>query len=94
VTPPYPATGTPYTQNVTPPTGPGAPYKTAERRVLNLLIVKCSTAGGNCRPADKKAIGRFLMQTRADVPGDKEIYLEFGGITTLPSLTTEIRLYK
>ncbi|MDD2918560.1 Tad domain-containing protein [Rhodoferax sp.] len=94
VTPPYPATGTPYTQNVTPPTGQGAPYKTAERRVLNVLIVQCSAAGGNCRPAAKKAVGRFLMQTRANVSGDKELYLEFGGITTLSSLTTEIRLYK
>ncbi len=93
----YPVTGTPYTQGPNSPyflkaTGPGARFETVERRVLNLLIVQCSTGGGACRPAEKKASGRFFMQTKAST--DDQVYLEFGGLTTPLQLKPKIRLYR
>jgi len=75
-----------------PPTArrPGVPG----RRVLNMIIVKCRTAGGICRPAEIAGVGRFFMQRQANLPGDKDIYVEFGGLLSTPFPPADIRLYR
>jgi len=66
----------------------------AGRRVLNMVIVNCTTAGGVCRQATVLAVGRFLMQRRSDVPGDRDIFVEFGGLLPTPLPTSDIKLYR
>lgn len=69
---------------------PGTPG----RRVLNMIIVKCHTAGGVCRPAEVAGVGRFFMQRPANVPGSKDIFVEFGGLLSTPFPPADIRLYR
>ncbi|MDP2101731.1 MAG: Tad domain-containing protein [Methylotenera sp.] len=94
----YPETS-PYAQTSTangffnPPSVAHQPGK-AGRRVLNMVIVNCSTAGGVCRPATVLGIGKFLMQKRANQPSDKELYVEFGGLLPTPLPTSDIKLYQ
>lgn len=64
------------------------------RRVLNMVIVECSAAGGVCRPAEVLAVGRFFMQRKSNVASDREIYVEFGGLLPTPLPTSEIKLYR
>lgn len=64
----------------------------ASRRVLNMTIIDCTTAGGNCRPATVLAFGKFFMQTKATSP--KEVDVEFGGLLANPLPTSDIRLYR
>jgi len=94
----YPASDTPYSQTGGPyfraPTGAGAAYKLEERRLINLIIVQCQSAGGVCRPATVKGIGRFLLTRRSDISSDKEIYTEFVRMLTQGELMTEIKLYR
>ncbi len=66
----------------------------AGRRVLNMVIVDCTTAGGVCRPAPVLAVGRFLMQRRSDVAGDRDVFVEFGGLLPTPLPTSDIKLYR
>lgn len=66
----------------------------ANRRVMNLVIVDCTTAGGVCRPATVMGIGKFFLQKKVNQPSDKEIYAEFGGLLTTPFPPNEIRLYR
>ncbi|MFA7350871.1 MAG: hypothetical protein WC009_08930, partial [Methylotenera sp.] len=89
----------PYAQTSTadgffnPPSVAHQPGK-AGRRVLNMVIVNCLTAGGVCRPATVLGIGKFLMQKRANQPSDKELYVEFGGLLPTPLPTSDIKLYQ
>jgi len=70
---------------------PGIP----RRRVLNMVIVDCSAAGGNCRPVTVLGVGRFLMQRKASLPNsDKDLYVEFGGLLPTPLPTSDIKLYR
>jgi hypothetical protein len=69
---------------------PGVPG----RRVLNMIIIDCKTAGGVCRPATVLGVGKFFMQRKANVPGDKEVYVEFGGLYSTPFTLADIRLYR
>ncbi|MDP3743089.1 MAG: pilus assembly protein TadG-related protein [Methylotenera sp.] len=70
---------------------PGKP----RRRVLNMVIVDCTSAGGNCRPVPVLGVGKFLMQRKAsEPPTDKELYVEFGGLLPTPLPTSDIKLYK
>jgi len=69
------------------PTVPG-------RRTLNMVILDCSTAGGVCRPATVLGVGRFFMQRKANVPSDRDIYVEFGGLLPTPLPTSDIKLYR
>lgn len=62
------------------------------RRVLNIIIVDCSSAGGVCRPATVLGIGKFFMQKKAS--GPKDIYVEFGGVYPNPLPTSDIKLYR
>jgi hypothetical protein len=64
------------------------------RRVLNMVIIDCTTAGGVCRPAPVLAVGRFLMQRRTNVAGDRDIFVEFGGLLPTPLPTSDIKLYR
>lgn len=64
------------------------------RRALNMVIVDCLTAGGVCRPATVLGIGKFFMQKKANQPGNKEIYVEFGGLLPTPLPTSDIKLYR
>lgn len=72
------------------PSNPGK----AGRRILNITIVACTAAGGNCRPATVRGIGKFIMQKKANTPGDKEIYVEFAGLLPTPLPLSDIRLYR
>lgn len=87
---------TPYTDSSfsTAPSGNGAAYKKAGRRVMDLVIVDCPTAGGSCRPAQVRGIGKFLLQRRANVPSDKEIYLEYGEFVQGGPTVSDYRLYR
>lgn len=70
------------------------PGKT-NRRVLNVAILDCSGAsGGSCRPLKVMGYGRFLMQRKANVPGDKGIFLEFGGLLPGSFPAGEVRLFR
>jgi Flp pilus assembly protein TadG len=73
---------------------PGANPGSTGRRVLNMVIVDCSAAGGACRPATVLGIGRFFMQREANVPSDQDIYVEFGGLLPTPLPNSEIKLYR
>lgn len=64
------------------------------RRMIHMVIVECATAGGTCRPAKVKGVGRFFLQRKANIPGDKEIYGEFAGLLPTPFSLAEIRLYR
>ena len=66
----------------------------ADRRVLNMIIVDCSTAGGNCRPATVLGVGKFFMQRRAMQPNPNDVYVEFGGLLTTPFPPSDIKLFK
>lgn len=93
--PPYQASPwTPYTNLVNAPSGGGAAFQKAERRVMNLVIVKCQSPGGVCRPAQVAGIGKFLLQRRANNPSDKEIYVEFGQFVPGGPNVTEYKLYR
>lgn len=94
----YPGLGTPYSQTsgsyFSAPTGSGAAFKVSGRRLINLIIVQCTTSGGVCRPATVKAIGQFLLTRRSSIPSDKEIYTEFVRVIPQGELNTEIKLYR
>lgn len=64
------------------------------RRVMNMTILECKSAGGVCRTATVKGVGKFFLQKKANTPSDKEIYVEFGGLLPSPLPTGEIRLYR
>ncbi len=67
----------------------------ANRRVLNVAILECTgAAGGSCRPLKVMGYGRFLMQRKANVPGDKDIFLEFGGLLPGSFPAGEVRLFR
>lgn len=65
----------------------------ANRRVLNIIIVDCSTPPGVCSPATVVGIGRFFMQKKANDPGDKDIYGEFMGMLPPALLKKQYVLY-
>jgi Flp pilus assembly protein TadG len=87
----YP-TETPYKTYLAAPEGAGYAYRKAGRRILDMLIVKCHTAGGTCRDAEVQAIGEFLLTRKAS--DNNEMYVEFGRIVPISEFMTEIRLYQ
>ncbi|MDR3409618.1 MAG: Tad domain-containing protein [Formivibrio sp.] len=89
-TSPYAQTSGAFFQAPSSAHGPG---KTG-RRIMNLTIVDCTTAGGVCRPATVVGIGKFFLQKKSNEPSNKEIYVEFGGLLTTPFPPNEIRLYR
>ena len=101
--PPFPV-GTPaapYNQSLGSPyfAQPSVPHRpgTRNRRLLKIVIVDCAGLGGgglSCASLPVKGIGRFFLQTRAELTGSpKTIYGEFSGlIESVP--TSEIKLYR
>jgi hypothetical protein len=100
--PGYPTVGTPaspYNQTSVPHfESPAAhPPGTRDRRLLKIVIVDCAGLGGgglSCAPLPVKGIGRFFLQSRAELTGNpKTIYGEFAGLVeSVP--TSEIKLYR
>ncbi len=62
------------------------------RRIMNMVVVDCTTAGGVCRPAKVLGIGKFFLQTQ--VSGPKNVYVEFAGMLPTPLPTGDIKLYR
>ena len=87
---PYAQTSGPFFQAPAVAHRPGQ----AGRRRLTMAIVECSTAGGVCRAAPVLGIGKFFLQKRSNQSGNKEIYVEFGGLVTEPLPSGEVRLYR
>lgn len=92
VTTNYPATGTPYSQTSGDYFRTGGSNAVPERRMLNMMIVQCESAGGVCRPATNRMVGKFLLQTRASVAND--VNVEFIREISQSELTREIRLFR
>jgi Flp pilus assembly protein TadG len=92
----YPISDTPYAQTSgkyhADPPSPGYAHRKAGRRILNMLIVRCHTAGGNCRDAEVEAIGEFLLTRKAS--DADEMYVEFKRIVPIGEFQTEIKLYQ
>lgn len=65
----------------------------ADRRMINMAMVDCSSAGGICRPLRVLGIGRFFMQRKAN-SHDKDIYVEFGGLLDSSFQNAEVRLFR
>lgn len=90
---PYNSTDSSYFEQPSVPHRPGK----ANRRVLNLVILDCSTLGSGglaCATIDVKGIGRFFMQVPSDLTGGtKKIEAEFAGLIA-PNPTSEIKLYR
>lgn len=94
----YPGSGTPYSQTsgsyFRGPTGPSAAYQLGGRRLINLIIVECTTSGGVCRPATVKGAGQFLLTRRTNIPMENEIYTEFVRMIPRGDFVSEIKLYR
>lgn len=69
---------------------------TPGRRMLNMAIVDCEhlVKNKNCQELEVEGIGRFFMQKKANVSGDKDIYVEFAGLLPTPLPPSYIRLYR
>ncbi len=92
----FPASS-PYLTYIESPTGVGAPYKEADRRVLNVAIIDCagvtSIPGQQCNMhLPVLAVGKFFMQRRANLPD--QISGEFAGELPTPLPPADIRLYR
>jgi len=91
----YPPTTTPYLAYITPPTGLGATHATADRRVLNMLIMDCDAEVehvGACTALPVIGVGRFFMQVQADLPNN--LHVEFAGLLPTPLPPADIRLFR
>ena len=69
------------------------------RRNMNLVIVECAAAGGNCRPAIVRGVGSYFMTTKAGAKvGDDSqptIYLEFNRMLSPGEINaSQIRLFQ
>jgi Flp pilus assembly protein TadG len=88
---PYAQTSGAYFAAPRPANQPGK----AGRRMLNVAMLDCSAStGGSCRPLRVMGYGRFFMQRKANVPSDKEFYLEFDGLLPGSFPAGEVKLYR
>lgn len=64
---------------------------------MKLVIVDCAGLGGgglSCATLPVKGIGRFFLQSRADLTGNpKKLYGEFAGLVE-PVPISDIKLYR
>ena len=73
------------------PTHPGQ----GGRRILNMVVVNCTTAGGNCRPLTVRMVGKFLMTRAAGVNPDPGVYAEYMGYVDPSQLASqEVKLFR
>lgn len=63
------------------------------RRIVNMVILDCTTLGGVCRPAEVLGVGQFFMQRKVDAT-KKHLYMEFGGLLDEPFASAEIKLFR
>ena len=98
----YPSTAAPYSQTsgnkyFDEPTTAAHRPGVANRRLMNLVIVDCTGLGSgglSCATLPVKGIGRFFLQTPADLTGSpKKMFTEFAGLIE-PAPTSEIKLYR
>lgn len=82
----YPSTL--YTTSTQSP--PGGVKGVANRRVLNIPLLRCPAPSATHVPADVLAIGKFFMTVPAT---PKELYAEFAGIVTEPLLGGQVVVY-
>ena len=97
----YPS-GVPYTQTsgsiyFDPPTGAGAAFATANRRVLNVVLIDCeagsSITGATCNVhLPVLAVGQYFMQRQSNLPN--QIFGEFAGLLPSAQLKPKIVLMK
>lgn len=77
-----------------PPTHPPG---TRNRRLMKLVIVDCAGISGgglSCATLPVRGIGRFFLQSRADLTGNpKKVYGEFAGLVE-PVPISDIKLYR
>ena len=105
--PPFPAgtSASPYneiasgtnTRYFQQPPSPSHRPGTRNRRLMKLVIVDCSGLSGgglSCATLPVRGIGRFFLQTRADLTGTpKKLYGEFAGLVE-PVPISDIKLYR
>lgn len=76
---------------------PVHPPGTRNRRVIKLVIVDCGGLGGgglSCAPLPVTGIGKFFLQSRADLTGGtKKLYAEFAGLVD-PVPASEIKIFR
>lgn len=79
---------TPYAALTSPP--PGGVKGIANRRVLNIPLLRCPLPAGSPVAAEVLAIGKFFMTVPAS---DHELYAEFAGLAQPSSLIGQVELY-
>lgn len=91
--PPYPSDPPPNAVNDYPEVSPYIRDGGNGRRIVNMVILDCTTLGGVCRPAQVLGVGQFFMQRRVDTK-NKHVYMEFGGLLDEPFANAEIALFR
>lgn len=71
-------------------TAPGSLKGIANRRVLNVPLLRCPVPAGSPVTAEVLAIGKFFMTVPAS---DHELYAEFAGLAQPSSLIGQVELY-
>lgn len=69
----------------------GGARAVANRRVLNIPLLRCPVPAGSPAPAEVLAIGKFFMTVRAT---EKDLFAEFAGLARPGSLGGQVELYK
>ena len=79
---------TPYLDKTQAPVGLKA---TANRRVLNVPLLRCPVTSGAASTADALVVARFFMTVPAT---ETDLYAEFAGLAPVHSLSGQVRLVK
>lgn len=69
---------------------PGGLQGVADRRVLNIPLLRCPVPAGSPAPAEVLAVARFYMTVPAT---QDELFGEFAGLARTESLTGQVELY-
>lgn len=81
---------TPYKSSAQSQSPPGGLKGVANRRVLNIPLLRCPVPSGSPVSAEVLAIGKFFMTVPAT---DQELYAEFAGLAQPSSLVGRVELY-
>lgn len=85
----YP-TSTPYSSSAQSQSPSGGVKGVANRRILNIPLLRCPVSSGSPVAAEVLAIGKFFMTVPAT---NTELYAEFAGLAQPPSLVGRVELY-